>query len=425
MPICHTSPRGELCLPPSITKVLSCLTDAGYEAYVVGGSVRDFLRGQAPNDYDITTNARPDEIHRALADYRLIDTGIAHGTVTALVDGEPIEVTTYRIDGDYRDSRHPENVSFTDDITADLARRDFTVNAIAYHPVCGFCDPFGGCADIEKRIIRAVGDPRARFSEDALRILRALRFSAVLDFSIDKETATAARELAPLLLRISPERVRAELWKLLAGSVAPRVLSDFLSVFATLLPTWKEALDASPSAPFLARVLGALPMEPVLRFTAFLLPLAGDPDAAQALLRGLRFDNRTRERMGKLLLHLGDPYDGSPAVLRRFLAGLGKTDAPLLLTLRRAMAEAAGASSEELARIAAAEDALAAEIARGDACLSLASLAVRGDDLAALGYPKGPEMGKILASLLSAVIDGEVPNEREALAAYVRRLFPL
>ncbi len=422
-----TEKEARFMLPSFIDDLLSRLTEAGYEAYVVGGSVRDFLRGIRPNDYDVTTNARPDEIHHVFSSYRLIDTGIVHGTVTVLSEGEPVEITTYRIDGDYRDSRHPESVFFTDDITADLARRDFTMNAIAYHPTVGFCDPFGGCADIERGIIRAVGDPYARFSEDALRILRALRFSSVLDFRIEDETAAAARALAESLLRISPERVRVELSKLLGGIAAPRILTMYSSVFSTLFPAWGEALCGRFSVDTLARVLSFLPAgaDPVIRFAAFLLPLSGKEEEVRAWLLSLRFDNRTRDRVLKLLSHLSDSYDGGDAPRRRFLAGLGVTDAPLLLHLHHAIAIAEGASADDISRIESARTALEAEIARGDVCLSLADLALRGGDLAALGYPKGPAMGDLLNALLSAVIDGEVKNEREALATYVSYRFPL
>ena len=206
-----------LMLPDAVVKTLRRLRDAGYEAYIVGGCVRDFLRGVAPKDFDMTTSALPEEVHAVFAGERIIDTGIKHGTVTLLADGMPLEITTYRLDGDYLDARHPTSVSFTSSLREDVARRDFTMNAIAYHPDEGFRDYFGGRADIEAGIIRAVGEPCRRFEEDALRILRALRFSSVLDFEIEEETARAARRTAHLLSRIAGERIREELFKLLDG----------------------------------------------------------------------------------------------------------------------------------------------------------------------------------------------------------------
>ncbi len=414
-----------LYIPPHVAFVLDRLTDAGHEAFAVGGCVRDFLRGVVPHDYDVTTSARPEQIHAAFADCRLIDTGIAHGTVTVLVDGEPIEVTTYRIDGDYRDSRHPESVSFTDDIEKDLARRDFTMNAIAYHPAVGFCDPFGGREDIAAGVIRAVGDPYARFREDALRILRALRFSAVLDFGIEEETSHAALALCPLLLRISPERVRVELTKLLSGVAAPRVLLAYAEIFKTLLPAWGQAASKWDLTA-LAAVLFDLPSDPILRLSAFFLPLSeGEEERALArtLLGDLRFDNRTRDRVIKLLSHLNDPYAGEGAVLRRFLSGLGREDAPLLLALRYAMAKAASAPPSALYDIDMAARGIA-EMLKSGICMTQADLAVSGNDLIAAGYKAGRRLGEILRALFEAVLDGACPNDAAALLAYAKNHFP-
>ncbi len=421
----YQTKQSPLFIPPYVSALLDRLTDAGYEAFAVGGCVRDCLRSVIPHDYDLTTSARPDEIHAVFADHRLIDTGIAHGTVTVLSEGVPVEVTTYRIDGDYRDSRHPESVSFTDDVTRDLARRDFTMNAIAYHPIVGFCDPFGGRGDIEARVIRAVGDPRARFREDALRILRALRFSAVLDFAIEEETSCAAIELCPLLLRISPERVRVELVKLLSGAAAPRVLLEYVEIFKILLPIWGEA-DSKWDASAVAAVLSCLPPDPILRLSAFLLPLSETEEAcvlARTLLTDLRFDNRTRDRVVKLLSHLNDPYVGGGAVLRRFLAGLGKEDAPLLLALHRAASEAGCAPSAVLSDIDAATRGIAEMLERG-ICMTQAELAVGGNDLIAAGYVGGCRLGEVLRGLFDAVLDGDCPNEAGALLVYAKKHFP-
>ena len=217
-------------LPDNIIFVLSRLEEAGYEAYLVGGCVRDPLIGREVSDYDITTSALPSEVEKVFADLRVIETGIKHGTVTVLSDEEPVEITTFRTDGDYLDSRHPESVTFTRKVEDDLSRRDFTVNSIAMDKDGKYVDPFGGREDIERRIIRCTGDPDKRFSEDALRIIRALRFSSVLGFEIEDETARSIHANRELLKKISVERVFIELKKLLCGKDVFRILIDYSDV---------------------------------------------------------------------------------------------------------------------------------------------------------------------------------------------------
>lgn len=406
-------------LPAPVSRVLTLLCDAGYEAFLVGGCVRDHLRGVLPQDYDLTTNARPEEMHKVFAGLRMIDTGIQHGTVTVVVDGMAMEVTTYRVDGDYRDNRHPDEVRFTASLREDVARRDFTVNALAYHPALGIRDYFEGCADLRARRIRAVGDPRRRFEEDALRILRALRFSSVLGFSIEEETAAAARERAPLLTGISAERVQVELKKLLCGRNVQEVLSHFADILATVLPAWGEKALATPDAIFpLAAYVAAAPATPVARFAALFRDL--DAQQADCLMAELRFDRRSRERVGKLLSHRADPCTGEAATLRRFVASLGGEDACLLLELH--LAEAITAPVRDSAReaaLAAARAAVEALLAEG-ACCSVRDLAITGDDLIALGCRPGRELGLALKGALSAVLDGRVENQKEALLSYCK-----
>jgi tRNA nucleotidyltransferase (CCA-adding enzyme) len=402
-------------LPAPVLAVLHRLHEAGYEGFLVGGCVRDVLRGVAPHDYDLTTNALPEEMHRVFEGYRLINTGVQHGTVTVLSDGMPIEVTTYRVDGDYRDNRHPTEVRFTAHLREDVARRDFTMNALAYHPDLGIRDYVDGCADIAARRIRAVGEPRRRFGEDALRILRALRFSAVLGFTIEEETAAAARACAPLLANISAERVLVELKKLLGGQNVQAVLLDYADVLAVVLPDWYAALSDLPA---LCALVAAVPPDVVSRFAALLLPLGQDADAIDALLCGLRFDRRTRERISKLLAHWQDPCTGLLPTLRRFVAGLGGEDARLLLDIHRAEAALTGDRERETAL----DEATLAieELLKAGACCTVRDLAVRGEDLAALGCPTGKPMGDALRALLAAVLDDNVENEKEKLLAYYR-----
>ena len=411
-------------LPRGAREVLARLTEAGYEAYLVGGCVRDFLRGVTPHDYDLTTAATPADIQRVFAGYRLIETGIRHGTVTVLADGAPYEITTYRVDGDYHDSRHPDEVRFTASLREDAARRDFTVNAIAYHPHEGIRDFFGGEADIRARLIRAVGDPRRRFEEDALRILRALRFAATLGFTIEKETAAAALEKAPLLQNISAERVREELTKLLLGDNAGEVLRAFYPVLAIALPDWYRKLTADNKTPeksieCLAAWLAHAPKDPVSRYAIFLSPFTQAGDAA-AQMDALRFDHRTRDRVAKLLSHRDDPCGKDTKSARRFLSGLGGQDAQLLLDIRRAVCLAQGERGQAEA-IAAAKNAVCALIEKEGECSSVSDLCVRGNDLIALGIRPGKELGLCLRALLDAVVAGQVKNEKQALLTYVTK----
>ncbi|MBQ8174561.1 MAG: CCA tRNA nucleotidyltransferase [Clostridia bacterium] len=408
-------------LPPAVREIMARLDRAGYEVFLVGGCVRDMLRGTTPGDYDMTTSATPEEMHSVFAGYRTVDTGIRHGTVTVIVDGTPFEITTYRVDGDYRDSRHPTEVRYTASLQEDVARRDFTVNAIAYHPEKGLCDYFGGCEDLEKRVLRAVGDPRRRFREDALRILRALRFSATLGFLLEEETAAAAREAAPLLLRVSAERVREELTKLLLGDHASAVLSEFADILAVLFPRWYEWLLAGddPAEHALSRLgawLSHVPKTPVARYTVFLSPFVRTEQAA-AQMDALRFDHRTRDRVTKLLSHRNDPCHANIRAARRFLSSLGGEDALLLLDIRRSARLVDGESGEEQVLAKSIVRALLEE--EGE-CSSVSDLAVRGGDLIALGFSAGKELGLTLRALLAAVADGRVKNEKTALLAYAQ-----
>lgn len=411
-------------LPDDVLAVLCRLRDAGHESYLVGGCVRDILRGHTPKDFDITTSATPDEIHKAYAGLRMIDTGIAHGTVTVIYEKKPYEITTYRVDGDYHDSRHPDAVRFTPDLFEDLARRDFTMNALAYHPDEGIYDDFGGIGDIRERKIRAVGEPARRFEEDALRILRALRFASVLGFKIDKATSTAARAQANGLLAISAERVREELVKLLCGDHAATVLVEYADILGVRLSLWYAALASFGGIEKLAAPFPYLPADPALRLCAFLLPLAGEEGlvTAKAALEGLRFDHRTRDRALKLLSHIDTPFATDERALRRFTAGLGGRDALLLLSLHTGVARAAGNTERE--RLIEQAKQGVEKLIHDGLCSSIAELAVGGDDLISIGFPKGKAVGDMLRRLLDAVLDGAVKNEKEALLSLARAYLP-
>ncbi|MBO4278153.1 MAG: hypothetical protein J5925_07140 [Clostridia bacterium] len=376
-------------LDPVAESLISRLESQGYSAYAVGGAVRDSLLGREVNDTDIATSAAPAQVKKALSGVKIIDTGIKHGTVTAAVGGKAYEITTYRVESGYRDSRHPDSVTFVHDIVPDLARRDFTVNAMAYSPLRGFCDPFCGREDLAARVIRAVGDPQARFTEDALRILRALRFASVLGFSIERETAKALSALAYKLKDISAERVYAELKALLCGASASQVAAQYADVLSVIAPVTGSA-----------EYLNKLPPRADMRFACFY-----GAQAAAALL-ALRADKRTVS--GAALCAGSLPLPADETGKKRFIAAHGRASAALVAAYRRALY---GEDAEgEIERL----------IASGG-CFSVAELDIKGGDLRRLGFT-GEAIGRALSSLLDSVLCGETANKKEALAEAALRL---
>lgn len=384
-------------LPPGALEVLRRLNAAGHQAYAVGGCVRDMARGVPPHDYDICTSALPAQTERCFAGERVVETGIKHGTVTVLMAGEPYEITTFRTDGDYLDGRHPQSVAFTDSLTEDLRRRDFTINAMAYHPDIGLRDPFDGQADIARRMIRCVGDAGARFTEDALRILRALRFAAELGFDIAPDTARAMRELSGRLALISRERIAAELLRALKGINAVPVLQAFDTVLLAALPDYPAA--ALPEA---LHALAVLPRgDIVLRLAALLAPCGA---AGARVLASLK---PSRTLSGQVLVLTAAAGEDIPrAELPLWLARLGETQLRRLLTLQ---------GREEL--LACLPALLARRLP-----LTLGDLAINGRDLTAVGLPAGAELGRTLNALHRRVLLGELPNERGALLAAATKM---
>ena len=379
-------------LPPGALEVLRRLNAAGYQAYAVGGCVRDMARGVPPHDYDICTSALPAQTERCFAGERVVETGIKHGTVTVLMAGEPYEITTFRTDGDYLDGRHPQSVAFTDSLTEDLRRRDFTINAMAYHPDIGLRDPFDGQADIARRMIRCVGDAGARFTEDALRILRALRFAAELGFDIAPDTARAMRELSGRLALISRERIAAELLRALNGINTVPVLQAFDTVLLAALPDYPAA--ALPEA---LHALAILPRgDIVLRLAALLTPCGA---AGARVLASLKPSRALSSQVLALTAAAGE--DISRAELPLWLARLGETQLRRLLTLQ---------GRDNL--LSCLPALLAQRLP-----LTLGDLAINGRDLTAAGLPAGAELGRTLNALHRRVLLGELPNERGALLA--------
>lgn len=384
-------------LPTGALEVLRRLNAAGHQAYAVGGCVRDLARGVPPHDYDICTSALPAQTERCFAGERVVETGIKHGTVTVLMAGEPYEITTFRTDGDYLDGRHPQSVAFTDSLTEDLRRRDFTINAMAYHPDIGLRDPFDGQADIARRVIRCVGDAGARFTEDALRILRALRFAAELGFDIAPDTACAMRELSGRLTLISRERIAAELLRALNGINAVPVLQAFDTVLLAALPDYPAA--ALPEA---LHALAILPRgDTVLRLAALLSPCG---EAGARALASLKPSRALSSQVLALTAAAGE--DISRAELPLWLARLGEAQLRRLLTLQ---------GRDDLLSC------LPALLAQHPP-LTLGELQINGRDLTAAGLPAGAELGRTLNALHRRVLLGELSNERGALLAAATKM---
>ena len=432
----------EIHVPPRAAAALEALEKAGFESWVVGGCVRDALLGREPHDWDIATAAVPAEGMAVFAGERVIETGLRHGTFTLLTPEGPLEITTFRTEGDYSDRRHPDAVTFVRDIREDLSRRDFTVNAMAYSPRRGLRDDFGGREDLERGIIRCVGDPDARLGEDALRILRALRFAARYGFSVEAETAAALRRNQELLNRISPERVFAELRGLVCGAGAGEVLLAFPEVIFAVLPelapmegfdqgmpenhqydVWghtAHALDLIEPDPVLRLVMlfhdGGKP-ERFTRDAAGRAHFHGHPERgaeiADAALRRLRCDNLTRQTVVTLVRWHDFRSEGSRRALRRLLARIGPENMARLRAVRTADAGAhtPAARDRMLARVRE-DDVLLGEILSEGTCLTVKDLAVGGKDL---DMDPGPAVGAVLRRLLDEVLDETLPNEREAL----------
>ena len=433
-------------MPAYVRRVLRALEDAGFESYAVGGCVRDALLGQEPHDWDVTTAAPPEQVKAVFARDRTIDTGLRHGTVTLLAEAHPVEITTFRTEGTYSDSRRPDAVTFVDDIHEDLRRRDFTVNAMAYSPDRGLRDDFGGREDLAAGIIRCVGRADERFSEDALRILRALRFAARYGFSIEDRTAAAMLRHREGLLRLSPERVFSELKGIVTARGAGDMLCRFPSVFFTILPELAPMEGFDQRRPHAhqfdvwghtACAVDAAVPDTVVRL-AMLFHDCGKPESfstdpetglgrfyghpeagariTDSVLRRLRCDNATRESVVALVENheMLDGHGKKP--IRRLLSRLGEEDVRRLLEVCRAdaLAHTAETCAKRMVRIREDQRALE-ELLAQNSCLSVRDLAIGGRELQGLGMAPGPAMGRLLARLTEEVMDEKLPNEREAL----------
>ena len=440
--MCDNANKNIFALPVCVASALRRLNDNGFEAYCVGGCVRDYIMGIQPHDFDITTAATPQEVTECFKDCRVIETGIQHGTVTVVLDGEMLEITTFRTDGTYSDGRHPDNVSFTRNLTQDLARRDFTVNAMAYNPEVGIVDPFGGREHIKEKIISCVGDANTRFSEDALRIMRALRFSSVLGFEIAQSTADAALGKTPMLDKISTERIYAELMKLLCGKNAEKVLLGFPEIISRIIPELAPCVGFDQKTKYhkydvythIVKSVAYCDNIPVVRLAALLHDIAKPvcffvdskgigrshghqekgAEMAKNILKRLHSDNKTIATVTALIARHDIRMAPDRLWVKRLISETSFEFARLLMKLRRGDILAHADICNDPSYTYEVESVID-DLEKQNACLFTKDLAISGIDLMDMGFSKGKIIGEVLAELLDDVITETLPNTRQAL----------
>lgn len=431
-------------IPKDVKYVLNILSSNGFEAFVVGGCVRDALLDITPHDWDICTDARPDEIKNAFKDFYTFDSGIKHGTISVVFNKEVYEITTYRIDGSYADNRHPEKVTFTNSIIMDLSRRDFTINAIAYNEYVGLVDPFDGQADIINRKIRCVNNPDKRFSEDALRIIRAMRFASTYGFDIEKETSEAIIRNRELLNNIAAERINIEFTKLICGTDAENILNKFRDVVAVFIPELSVEFDYNQKSRHhnldlwhhTTRSVNLIEPDSVLRI-AMLLHDIGKPqckttdekgeshfighptvsaEMSRVILRRLKYSSNFIDECVCLIRNHDVRYSGSPRQLKRLLEKIGESRTEKLFKIFRAdiMAQSEYEKQKKLSLVDLAEKDFH-NIIENEQCFSLKQLAVNGSDMIAVGIKNGRLIGDTLRKLLDMVINDEIENDRTLL----------
>lgn len=442
----------KITVPGYVLRVLDLLNASGFDGYLVGGGVRDFLMGRTPKDYDIATNAPTEQIERVFANFRVIETSIKHGTITVISDGNQIEVTTYRVDGTYSDCRHPDSVTFSTSLEEDMSRRDFTMNAIAYSPRTGLVDVFGGAGDIRQGIIRCVGEPDRRFNEDALRIMRALRFAAVLGFEIDSQTSESIHRNCGLLGKIAAERITAELFELVCGKNSAHIMREYSDVMAEILPPLKDMFGFAQDNPHhiydvwehTLHVAENMPPTVELRMAALLHDVGkphcktsdengighfyGHADisaeiAGDIFKNHLRTSKSTSDKIITLVKNHGETFIPSKKIIRRRLMKYGEETIRQLLALARGDVMGQGVDVET--RISELDEAerLLQEILSQENCLSLKAMAINGHDLSELGIEHGKLMGTILNRLLEEINDETLENNKSALAARAIELY--
>ncbi|MGN1478703.1 MAG: CCA tRNA nucleotidyltransferase [Acutalibacteraceae bacterium] len=438
-------------MPRYVSQAINLLKNAGFSAYAVGGCVRDTFLKKTPYDWDITTSARPDEMKTVFKDFKYFDAGIKHGTLSVVTDGHILEITTMRVDGGYSDGRHPDSVSFTADIETDLSRRDFTVNAMAYSPYDGFADPFGGREDLKNRIIRCVGEPDRRFNEDALRIIRGLRFASVLGFEIEKNTAESIIKNRALLGGIAKERIRVELLKLLCGKDVRRILMDFAPVFFEIIPELEPMYKFPQNTPYhiydvwehTAAAVEAVECDPIFRMTMLLHDLGKpekltvDPDGTAhfkkhqevsyqkslIILNRLRFSRLEQEEISALIRYHDLRPKGDKTEIKLIASEITPQLFKRLFPIFRADAMAQNPVNlpQKLKELDKSEKELDNAVQNGE-CMSIGELLINGDNLKNIGFC-GKEIGEMLSLLLKKVIVGEVENKKDKLLEVSKALY--
>ena len=436
-------------LPENVQKIITILEEAGFEGYAVGGCVRDTLLHKNPDDWDITTNASPIEVKKLFP--CTIDTGIAHGTVTVLIGKETFEVTTYRIDGEYEDARHPKEVVFTSCLSEDLKRRDFTINAMAYNDKTGIVDEFGGIQDLEAKIIRCVGNPEERFTEDALRMMRAVRFSGQLGYEIEFTTGQAINKLAPTLSKISAERICTELTKLMISEHPDYLRKAYeLGMTGVFLPEFDAAMETEQNNPHHCYSVGEhilhsllfVRADKVLRFAMLFHDMGKavtksvdekgvdhfyghgkiSAEMADRIMKRLRFDNDTRQKVVRLVSYHDLKIKLTPEGVRRAVVKIGEDLFPILLEVKRAdfLSQSMFKREEKEKELQQLEEIYQTVLKNGD-CVSIKMLAVTGSDLIAAGMKPGKEIGEALQEMLNLVLKEPSLNTKEYLLSRISR----
>lgn len=435
-------------MPTQVTQIINTFEQNNFEAYAVGGCIRDSILNKSPYDWDITTNALPNQTIKCFENYRIIKTGLKHGTVTIVIDHKTFEVTTFRIDGIYSDNRRPDSVEFTKNLKEDLSRRDFTINSIAYNDKVGFIDFFEGINDIKNKIINCVGEPDLRFNEDALRIIRALRFSSVLDFKISSNTELSIHKNKHLIKNIAPERISVELNKLILGSNVKEILENFSDVIAEFIPeinpmigfkqnnqyhhldVWKHTIETVVNSP----------NEIILRLTMLLHDIAKpicytedeqgrghfyghsshSADIAEKILKRLKYDNCTILCVKELILYHDYTIKAKKKNIKHMLNKLGEQSSRRLIEVKKADIKGHNPKYIKYIDIIDKANDLIDEIIEQQQCFCLKDLAVNGKDLINEGIPKGAQIGIVLNRLMDMVIDDKIENDKEKLLALVR-----
>ncbi|HHW46337.1 MAG TPA: HD domain-containing protein [Clostridiales bacterium] len=441
-----------LYIPKSAQLIIDRLECSGFEAYLVGGCVRDSLLGLQPEDYDICTSAPPRQILECFKDYTVIETGIKHGTVTVVIEGKSFEVTTFRADGTYSDNRRPDSVTFVKSLKEDLARRDFTINALAFNSRVGLVDYFGGRNDLDRQLVRCVGNPRERFQEDALRIIRALRFCSTLNFNLEPETFRAAVELKSLLKYIANERISSEFNKLLLGKGVKPVLLNCHEILSVIIPEISQMIGFIQNNPWhhlnvwehTAQTVTSAPPDLIVRLTMLFHDMAkpkcytvdskgighfkghqkASAEIAQKRLRQLRYDNKTIELVTKLVLYHDDEIIADEKHIKRWLSRFGEENFRRLIEVKRAdrlgqNPHKVSDSLKALGRILEMLD----QIIKEGKCFRLRDLAINGHDLIAIGFKEGRDIGICLNELLNLVMEDKLPNEKKVLLEYAENLW--